>query len=78
MIKKSLKTYDENIKIEKESGADWYNKACGHSLLNQIDDAINCLLISLVLDKDSKKLLKRDPDLKNLRKSKQYKKLFLK
>ena len=54
----------------------YYNLACSHSLLGQIDEAIRILGHALELGYDNFKGLQDDPDLDNLREDPRYEDLL--
>lgn len=54
----------------------FYNLACSYSLLNQMEPGLEALEKALSLGYDEFKFLMSDPDLENLRKEAQFKKLM--
>lgn len=54
-----------------------YNLACSHSLLHQIDAALDALTRAVELGYDDFRYMERDADLDNLRSDPRYRKLLL-
>jgi tetratricopeptide (TPR) repeat protein len=69
LLQLNLKQYDEAIssfskaiEIDQNSAMDWYNRACGFSLKNKIDMAINDLIQSIKINPDFRDKAKLEPD----------------
>jgi len=54
----------------------WYNLACSYSLLTRLDEALEALRRALELGYGDLDALQKDPDLLNLRRSEQYRRLL--
>lgn len=59
-------------KIKKDDPIIWYNLSCSYSLLNRIDESFEALQQAISFGYDDLQFLKRDSDLRNLRKSKRF------
>ena len=71
--------YDKGLAIDlrltrlrHSDSVTWYNLACSYSLLNRLDDALQALRRSIELGYGDVDYLLKDPDLRNLRQSQQY------
>ena len=74
---KALYFLNKAVLLDSNNETIWYNKGCAFSQMNEIDKAIDCLLVAGCIDpKDSsfKKMIK-DPDLQNIKNTPQFKKL---
>jgi tetratricopeptide (TPR) repeat protein len=77
-----LKDYKKALKIDKKIAnlmpfdpISYYNLACDYSLLGNIENSLKNLKIAIILGFKNKDYIKKDPDLKNLRRSKKFKKI---
>jgi len=72
--------YEEGLEIDKklsqlrpEDPIVFYNLACSYSLLGDTQQALKCLKKAIVLGYDDFHYMEKDKDLKNLRKTAEYK-----
>ncbi len=73
---KSKQYYLKSIEIDKEDYNSWYNLACLYALMNDFDNAFNCLNYIKYKKKKYLETSKTDDELKELRKDERYLKLF--
>lgn len=74
--RKGLETDQILVNLYPEDPCFYYNLACSHSLLGQVDEAIRILGHALELGYDNFKGLQDDPDLDNLREDPRYEDLL--
>ena len=70
--RKGLETDQILVNLYPEDPCFYYNLACSHSLLGEIDDAIMALDCAFELGYDNFDHMKTDPDLANLREDPRY------
>ncbi len=77
-----LRDYKKALKIDKKIAnlmpfdpISYYNLACDYSLLGDIENSLKNLKIAITLGFKNKNYIRKDPDLKNLRKSKRFKEI---
>ena len=59
-------------KLRRDDPLVWYNLACSYSLLNRVDEALECLRRAFDLGYTDMKFLTKDPDLANLRRTPKF------
>ncbi|MCM8805078.1 MAG: hypothetical protein NC833_07505 [Candidatus Omnitrophica bacterium] len=77
-----LKDYKNALKIDKKIAKllpfdpiSYYNLACDYSMLGDIEKSLKNLKIAINLGFKNIKYIKKDPDLKNIRKGKKFKEI---
>ncbi|MBI4356070.1 MAG: hypothetical protein HY597_06460 [Candidatus Omnitrophica bacterium] len=60
------------IRLRPEEPLAWYNLACSYSLLQRLGESLDALTQALRHGYDDVDHLRRDPDLKNLRQTKEF------
>jgi tetratricopeptide (TPR) repeat protein len=73
---KGLEVDKRLVRMHPREPLYYYNLACSHSLLGQIDTAFDALTQALQLGYDKFEQLKADPDLENLKKDCRYESLL--
>lgn len=67
-IEEAIASYDKALDIKPDKHKAWYNKACAHSLLNQIELALNSLEKAIRLSPEENiALALEDSDFDNVR-----------
>ena len=74
-FREALAKSEEAIRINEYFAAGWYNKACGHALLRQKEQALDSLAKAIELDMKYKKIVKTDEDFKDLWDDERFKEL---
>jgi tetratricopeptide (TPR) repeat protein len=72
----AISSFSEAIRIDQNSAIDWYNRACGFSLKNEIDMAINDLIQSIKINPDFRDKAKLEPDFDLIRSDDRFVKLI--
>ena len=70
--RKGLETDQILVNLYPEDPCFYYNLACSHSLLGQMDDAVMAMDCAFELGYDNFDHMKKDPDLANLREDPRY------
>lgn len=73
---KALDSVEKAIDSNSIDGMSWYNKACYHSLLNHIPEAIEALKRSIEVDVKNAKKAVRDKDFENIRTDEGYRRII--
>lgn len=68
--------YLEGIASDKDNVNLWYNLGCLYVLMNDYDNAYNCLLYANLKDHRIKEFMNEDTELEEFRKSNEYEKLL--
>ena len=73
---KALDCVEKAIDSNSTDGMSWYNKACYHSLLNHIPEAIEALKRSIEVDVKNAKKAVKDKDFENIRTDEGYRRII--
>lgn len=73
---KALDCVEKAIDSNSADGMSWYNKACYHSLLNHIPEAIEALKRSIEVDVKNAKKAVKDKDFENIRTDEGYRRII--
>jgi tetratricopeptide (TPR) repeat protein len=73
---KALDSVEKAIDSNSADGMSWYNKACYHSLLNHIPEAIEALKRSIEVDVKNAKKAVKDKDFENIRTDEGYRRII--
>ena len=73
---KELDCVEKAIDSNSTDGMSWYNKACYHSLLNHIPEAIEALKRSIEVDVKNAKKAVKDKDFENIRTDEGYRRII--
>jgi tetratricopeptide (TPR) repeat protein len=63
-------------RLRPDDGTVFYNLACDHSLLNNIDAAFKSLTAAIILGYQEWRFIQQDPDLENLRQDQRFSELL--
>ncbi|MGI0045815.1 MAG: tetratricopeptide repeat protein [Nitrosotalea sp.] len=72
---KALSCVEKAIETNPTDGMFWYNKACYHSLLNQVSESIEALKRSIEIDVKNAKKAVRDRDFENAKADEGYRRI---
>ena len=73
---RALQADQQLVRLRPERPIPWYNLACSYAVLGMVDHAFDALERSLRLGYDDFYHLRRDPDLKPLRRDPRFDRLF--
>ncbi|MGC8976765.1 MAG: tetratricopeptide repeat protein [Candidatus Ratteibacteria bacterium] len=73
--KKILKIDEKIAELLPFDPISYYNLACDYSQLGNLEKSLKNLKIAILLGFKNKKYIKKDPDLRNLRKSNKFKEI---
>lgn len=73
---RALQADQQLVRLRPDRPIPWYNLACSYAVLGMVDHALDALERSLRLGYDDFHHLRRDPDLKPLRRDPRFDRLF--